>query len=331
MSKRVAVIGSGSWGTAISHVLGLNGCRVSLWSHNPAIPEVVNAQHSNPLYLTGVSLPNVVCTTSYREALNGVESVVVATPSKAARTVAENILPLIDFETPVVILSKGFEMTTGLLMSDVYADVLGNTRRVAVLSGPNHAEDVGGNLPAATVVASSNKNISGYFQDLFTNCLFRVYTSDDVAGVEICGGAKNVIAIACGMLHGLGLGDSAGSSLLARGLAEISRLVIAYGGKEKTCMGLAGVGDLVATCSSRHSRNRALGEFLAAGKTLADFESETHMIAEGAAACKVVTELAARKGIDMPIAEAVSAVLWDGAKPDEMIEQLMRRPLRAEF
>lgn len=327
---RVAVIGSGSWGTAVTRLLGLKGCEVRLWSYNADTPIYINMEHRNPRYLPGVELPNTVCFNSFADTLEGVDAVVVVCPSSHLREVAEQFASHLDGRTPVVVLSKGVESDTGLTMIGVLEDVLGHKERLACLSGPNHAEEVSREMYAATVVASTNETCAEYFQELFTTPYFRVYTSRDPIGVEICAASKNIVAIANGMCVAMELGDNASAALITRGLAEITRLVTALGGDALTCMGLAGMGDLVVTCSSPHSRNRSLGELLVRGGTLEEFQKKTHMVAEGAVACRTVTDLARRLHVEMPIAETVRKVLWEGLKPQDAVKLLYDRPSKAE-
>ena len=327
---RVAVVGSGSWGTAVTRLLGHKGHEVQLWSYSKDVPAYIAEHHRNPRYLTDVELPNTTCSNSFAEVLAGAEAVVVVCPSRNMREVAAQMAPHLDARTPVVVLSKGVEADTGLTMIGVLEDVLGHKERLACLSGPNHAEEVSHEMYAATVVASTNETCAEYFQDLFTTPYFRVYTSRDPIGVEVCGAAKNIVAIANGMCVSMELGDNASAALITRGLAEISRLVCALGGDAPTCQGLAGMGDLVVTCGSPHSRNRSLGELLVKGGTLQQFEQETHMVAEGAIACLTVTDLARTLHVEMPIAEAVRKVLWEGLSPRKAVDLLYGRPSKAE-
>ena len=328
--RKIALIGAGSWGTAIAHLLGAKGKSVSMWAHSESTAQAINATHKNPKYLTDVELENVYATSSYEEALADAEALIMVCPSSYLRQTATESAAYVSSRLPVIVLSKGIEERTGNTMVDVLEDVLGHAERLACLSGPNHAEEVSRNLPAATVVASSNSECADYFQKLFSAPAFRVYTSDDVVGVEICAASKNIIAIANGMSCAMDLGDNASASLMTRGLAEVTRLVVALGGDSRTCLGLAGVGDLIATCSSVHSRNRALGELLVAGGTLEQFERQTHMVAEGAVACKTVTELSDRIGVEMPIAQAVRRVLWEGLDPRSIVDEFFDRPQKAE-
>lgn len=330
MSK-VAVIGSGSWGTAIARLLGLKGIGVALWSHSADTPAVINETHKNPRYLKDVELKGVWCTNSYEVACTGAQSVVIVTPSSAVRQCAQEIKPFIDERCPVVVLSKGIEADTGNTMVDILIEELGGSERIAVLSGPNHAEEISRELPAATCVACTYEKTALYFQELFSTDYLRVYTSTDVIGVEVCAAAKNIVAIANGMCEALGLGDNASASLITRGCMEMSRLANAMGGNSQTCMGLAGMGDLIATCTSKHSRNRTLGEMLAQGKTLKDFEERMHQIAEGAVACKTVTDEARRRGVEMPIAEVMRRVLWEDLPAQEALRSLLKRPNVKEF
>jgi glycerol-3-phosphate dehydrogenase (NAD(P)+) len=234
-------------------------------------------------------------------------------------------------DLPIVILSKGVENGTLMLMTEVLEDVLGNRERLAGLSGPNHAEEVGKGVPSATVVAAYDPNVGRLFQDLFTTRFFRVYTNPDVVGVELCGASKNVIAVAAGMSDGLGYGDNTKATLMTRGLAEMGRLGSAMGANPLTYMGLAGVGDLIATCTSKNSRNRALGEFIGRGGTLEGWSAQTSMVAEGAFACVAVEELGKRLGIEMPLTRQVRAVLYEGLSLAEGEDALLGREASEEL
>lgn len=330
-TRTVAIIGSGSWGTAIARLLGLKGVHVQLWSHSADTPPAINSEHRNPRYLRDAELPNVWCTNSYEEACAGAESVVIVTPSSSMRQTARELAPFVGPRTPVIVLSKGIEAGTGYTMADVLVEELGGAERVAVLSGPNHAEEVSRELPAATCVACVHERCALYFQELFSTDYLRVYTTTDVIGVEVCAAAKNIVAIANGMVGAMGLGDNASASLITRGCMEMSRLATAMGGNSQTCMGLAGMGDLIATCTSQHSRNRTLGEMLAQGKTLKDFEERMHQIAEGAIACRTVTDAARARGVEMPIAEVMRRVLWEDLPAQDALHCLLSRPNKPEF
>ncbi len=310
---RIAVIGAGSWGTAVSWLLGGKGHEVSLWSREPEIAEGINADHRNPLYLPEVVLSDSVRASSdFDRALAGAEAVVMVTPSVGVRETAENMRPHLGSDVPVVILSKGVEGGTNLLMTEVLTDVLGNRQRIAGLSGPNHAEEVSKGIPSATVVAAYEPAVGELFQDIFMTPFFRVYTNPDVVGVELCGASKNVVAIAAGMCDGLGYGDNTKATLMTRGLAEMTRLGRRLGANPMTYMGLAGMGDLIVTCTSRHSRNRGFGESVAKGGSLQEYVDRTHMVVEGAVACVTVDELATREGLELPITRQVRAILYEG-------------------
>ena len=255
----------------------------------------------------------------------------IVVPSSTLRETAQAIASLVSDTLPVIICSKGVEAKTGMVGVEIFEDVLGNASRLAALSGPNHAEEVILGTPSATVIASANEQTTQLFQELFATFSFRTYASTDVLGVELCAAFKNVIAIATGCAYGLGYGDNTAAMLQTRGLAEMSRLVTACGGQALTCMGLAGTGDMIVTCMSRHSRNRRLGEMIAQGKTLDDFTAETHMVAEGAVACKTLGELAAKVGVELPITDIVRRVVWEDFDPRLVSDRLLDRPLKPEF
>lgn len=329
---KIAVIGAGSWGTALSSVLAANGHNVSLWARNPQVVSAINKDHVNPRYLSDSRLsPSIVATTSYRDALRNAKAVAVVTPSKLLRGVAQALDGIVCDGFPLVICSKGVEEGSGMLPTRIFRDELGEACSLAVLSGPNHAEEVIRAMPSGTVVASDDAETAALFQTLFANDTFRVYTSDDVTGVELCAAFKNVIAIAVGLSYGLGYGDNTAAMLMTRGLAEMSRLVECCGGQPLTCLGLAGAGDLIVTCTSQHSRNRRFGEMLARGGTLQSFTDETHMVAEGAYACRSLDVLSRTYGVELPITDVVRSVVWDGADPRVLAQALAARPLKPEF
>ena len=274
---------------------------------------------------------NIVATTSYRDALLRAKAAVIVTPSNLLRGVARAIGDVVDDDFPIIICSKGVEADSGYLPVGVFESELGNRDRLAVLSGPNHAEEVIKGKPAGTVIASSGEDTAVLFRDLFASPTFRAYTSDDVTGVELCAAFKNVIAIAVGVAYGLGYGDNTAAMLMTRGLAEMSRLVVKCGGQAITCMGLAGAGDLIATCTSEHSRNRSFGVELARGGTLDEYRERTHMVVEGALACKTLQTLSEAYGVELPITEVVRGVVWEGADPNAAARDLFARPLTTEF
>ncbi|MEG0217571.1 MAG: NAD(P)H-dependent glycerol-3-phosphate dehydrogenase [Raoultibacter sp.] len=329
---KIAVIGAGSWGTALAQTLAGNGHNVGLWARKPEVVAAINADHVNPRYLSDVALsPAIVATTSYKDALFNARAVVVVTPSNLMRGVARAFADCIDATLPIIICSKGVEEESGLLPIEVFEAEVGGADRLAVLSGPNHAEEVIKGIPSATVIASQSEATAAFFQELFAADTFRTYVSDDVCGVELCAAFKNIIAIAVGLSYGLGYGDNTAALLMTRGIAEMSRLVQAIGGRAITCMGLAGTGDLIATCTSEHSRNRRFGQMLAGGKTLDDFKAETHMVVEGALACRTIQTLADQYKVELPITQVVRSVVWEGCDMKRAAADLAGRPLTTEF
>ncbi len=330
--RRVAVIGAGSWGTAFSGLVAKNCDEVRLWCRRDELAQSINATRANPRYLAGYELaPNVTATSSLDEAVDAAQLVVLAVPSTHLRDVCHNLAPVLDEGAAVITLTKGVEPGSGLLMSEVAASELGNPGRMLALSGPNHAEEVCRSMYSAAVLAGENAALAERMRALVANPEFRVYVSDDVRGVETCGAVKNVIAIACGMAVGMGLGDNTLALIMTRGIAEVGRVVCATGGDPMTCMGLAGMGDLVATCTSEHSRNRRFGEAFAKGVTLDEFESGSHMVVEGAHACISVRELAAKHGVEVPITEAVWSLVHNGADPHAVARALADREPTREF
>ena len=331
-AQRIGVVGSGSWGTAITGLIAPHAKQVVVWSYERDVARGINEHHRNPHQLTDYVLSDrVIATTSLEELAEGAEAVVLAVPSAFLRGVCAQLSPYLEQDVPVLILSKGVERNTGCLMADVVEQELGNGQRIAVLSGPNHAEEISKGTISAAVVASQNDEVSSYFQKLLVCPAFRVYVTDDVRGVEVCAAAKNVIALACGVAVALGAGDNTLAALMTRGLAEISRLATACGADPLTCMGLAGMGDLVVTCTSRHSRNRTFGEAFVAGESLQAYERRTGMVVEGAEAAVSLFELAQRKGVEAPITKAVYQILYDGLPLAEAIDALLGRLPHDEF
>ena len=329
---RIAVIGAGSWGTALAQVLAGNGHDVGLWARKPEVAAAINADHRNPRYLSDVVLSErIAATSSHEEVLEGACAAVIVTPSSIMRDVADRLAGLVGEDFPVIVCSKGVEEGSGLLPVEVFEAEMGNTTRLAVLSGPNFAAEVIRGIPSGTVVASPDAGTAAFFQELFASDAFRTYASDDVIGVELCAAFKNVIAIAVGVSYGIGFGDNTAAMLMTRGIAEMSRLVVRCGGQALTCMGLAGTGDLVATCTSEHSRNRRFGKLLAEGGTLEEFTERTHMVVEGALACRTLKTLADAYGVELPITDVVRSVVWEGADPRDVAKTLTSRPLTTEF
>jgi glycerol-3-phosphate dehydrogenase (NAD(P)+) len=323
---QVAVVGAGSWGTAVARLLGDAGVDVRLWARSGEVVQAIAATRKNPCYLTDVSLPgSVTATADLEAAVADAEVIVVATPSHAVRDASRAFAPFMSSTALCVSLAKGLERDTLLRMTEVIGQEIGDPTRAAALSGPNHAEEVSRGIPSTTVVSAERDEVAAELQDLFTTPSFRVYTNPDLVGVELAGASKNVIAVAAGMSDGLGYGDNTKASLMTRGLAEMTRLGREMGANPLTYMGLAGMGDLIATCTSRHSRNRGLGELVAHGGTMDDYYEQTHMVAEGARSAVAVDDLAARMGLELPITHQVRAILYEGASCERAVEMLMTR------
>ena len=332
MSHKIAVIGSGTWGTAACGLLAPHVDEVMLYARRESVAQGICETHRNPQHLPNLQLPhNVRATSSLEAAFAGATEAVWAVPSAFLRSTCVQARPYVDPNLPMLVLTKGIEPGTGLLMVDLVGEVLGNTTRIAALSGPNHAEEIAEGKVSAAVIAASDEAIAERFQRLFVSTAFRAYATSDLVGVEVCGAAKNVIAIAAGMTMGLDAGDNTLAVLMTRGLAEIGRIAAACGGDPLTCMGLAGMGDLVVTCTSRHSRNRAFGIAFASGESLASYEQRTGMVVEGAQAALSVWELAHKVGGEAPITEAVHAVLYESQGLEEAIDGLLGRRPHEEF
>ena len=332
VSRKIAVIGSGTWGTAACGLLAPHVDEVMLYARRASVAQGICETHRNPQHLPNLQLPhNVRATSSLEEAFAGATEAVWAVPSAFLRSTCVQARPYVDPNLPMLVLTKGIEPGTGLLMVDLVGEVLGNTARIAALSGPNHAEEIAEGKVSAAVIAASDEAIAERFQRLFVSTAFRAYATSDLVGVEVCGAAKNVIAIAAGMTMGLDAGDNTLAVLMTRGLAEIGRIAAACGGDPLTCMGLAGMGDLVVTCTSRHSRNRAFGIAFASGESLASYEQRTGMVVEGAQAALSVWELAHKLGVEAPITEAVHAVLYESQGLEEAIDGLLGRRPHEEF
>ena len=330
---RVAVVGAGSWGTTVAALVAAHASTV-LWVRGSELAETISSTHENPQYLPGVELPaELRATASLEEACAGADVVVVGVPSHGFRAVLTDAVPFIEGDASVISLSKGVEQGTNLRMTEVVAEVLSghDSGRVGVLSGPNLAKEVAAGQPTATVVAVTDDAVAAQLQQLFMSPTFRVYTNPDVIGCEIAGALKNVLAIGAGMAHGLDYGDNTKAALITRGLAELARLGVALGGDPLTFAGLAGMGDLIATCSSPQSRNRHVGVELGRGRTLDEIVAEMNMVAEGVKTTAAVLDLAAREKVEMPLAEFVGRVLYEGARPADLVPELMGRRAKPEL
>ena len=330
MSDRVAVIGAGSWGTAVATIIGASH-PASLWVRSPELAATVRKTGENATYLPGVAMPDgLLVTASLAEALEGAQIVFMAVPSHGFRDVLTGVEPFAGEVAAVVSLAKGIENGTNLRMSEVVADVLPGVP-AGVLTGPNLAGEVAHGHPAACVVALPDEALAERVQALVHTRTFRTYTGTDVVGCEIAGATKNVMAIAAGISDGLGLGDNTRAVLITRGLAELGRLGVTLGGKVLTFGGLAGVGDLVATCASPKSRNRTVGFALGEGQSLEEIVSGMHMVAEGVKSAGPLVGLARAAGVEMPIAEQVDAIVEGRCSPSEALMSLMGRPSRPEW
>ena len=313
MEKNIAVIGAGAWGTTLAVLLGKKGCQVKLWVHAPEQASRLKKERENKIFLPGVPFPNSLSLThKIEEAISGAELIVLAVPSQFVRETCQKIKPYFDKNAIVVNVAKGLENTTLKRMSEVVKEVLPTMDKYVVLSGPNHAEEVSREIPTATVIASTNQDILKTVEGIFSTPYFKVYPLDDVPGLEICGAYKNVVALAVGICRGLGLGDNAVGSILTFGLTEMNALGRHYGAKQATCYGLAGVGDLVATCTSKHSRNRTAGQLIAQGKTIGQLHEELKgKIAEGIYTVKAVFEISQKHQLDMPLTAQIYKVLYE--------------------
>ena len=330
---RASVIGGGSWGTAFARLLVNAGVIAELVCRRPEQAEAINRDHRNPDYLSDIGLPaELVASTFDSNSIRLADLVVMAIPSKAFREVINRFAGVIRPEAPVLSLAKGLEPETYKRMSQVLAAELPAPAagRIAVLSGPNHAEEVALDIPSASTVAASDIGLAKSIQKLVSTPSFRVYVNPDIIGVELCGATKNVIALAAGMSDGLGFGDNTKASLITRGLAEMARLGEKSGADPRTYSGLAGMGDLIATCTSRHSRNRRAGELITQGKTAEEAEKEMGMVAEGLSSARAVLELAWQYELDMPITEQVCEVIYEGKNVLLAVAELMGREPKEE-
>lgn len=331
--RRVAVLGAGSWGTAFAKVMGDAGRDVVLWARRPEVAAAINDKHVNTDYMPGIVLPDkVTATTNASAALDGADAVVLAVPSQTLRANLEGWRGLLPAGSTLVSLAKGVELGTLKRMSEVIVEIAGVAPdHVAVVSGPNLAREIAAEEPTTTVIACADHDRAVALQHACTTGYFKSYTNTDVIGCELGGAGKNVIALACGMAAGMGYGHNTLASLITRGLAETARLGVALGADPLTFAGLAGLGDLVATCSSPLSRNRTFGERLGRGESLAQAEEANHgQVAEGVKSCTSICELGLRHDVELPIADAVRRVCHEGLSPAEMGKELITRAPRPE-
>lgn len=327
---KICIVGDGGWGTALGLLMLSNGYKVTMWGPFEDYLEEIRRTGENSRYLAGLKIPpELEWTSDAARAAKGADLVVLATPSHFYKSVCEKFAGLIPPQADVVSVAKGFCKETGARLTATAAKVLG-LKSVAALSGPSHAEEVSRNVPTAVVVASGDIEQAKRIQEIVSGPFFRIYTSDDPVGVELGGAVKNVIALAVGMSDGMGFGDNSRAALITRGLAEMARLGTALGGKPETFSGLSGIGDLVVTCTSRHSRNRGVGERLGRGETLPAITADMKQVAEGVWNCPLVVDLAKTKGIEMPICETVQQVLDGKMAPRDAVTMLMGRDSKHE-
>jgi glycerol-3-phosphate dehydrogenase (NAD(P)+) len=331
VTDRIAVLGAGAWGTTVARLLAARGHPVTLWAHRPGVAAELAGARENRRYLPGRGFPESLSVTGDDEALaDGGRLVVLAVPSAHARASLRRVAPHLSVGTPVLSVVKGIEAATHARISEIVTDEAPD-RPVAALSGPNLAADVADGRPAGSVVASTDAELAAELAELLGSDRFRVYTNPDLVGVELAGALKNVIALAAGMVDGLQLGDSGKAAIITRGLAEITRLGVAAGADARTFAGLAGVGDLIATCMSQLSRNRRAGELLAANRSWDEVAAQLGGVAEGESTVTGALDLASRHCVEMPIAEQVDAVIHGGRPPLEALATLMARSQKDEL
>ena len=328
--SNIAVIGAGSWGTALALTLDYNKHNVRLWSNEADHVKYLQEHKENTPFLPGIPLPeSIACTGSLAEAVEGADGVVMVVPSHAVASVARQLVGLIPQQAVIISAAKGFDPETHLRMSEILVDIFPENK-VAVFSGPSHAEEVCVKKPTAIVAASADKATALWVQRLFSNDFLRVYTNDDVLGVELGGAMKNIIALGCGMCYGYGFGDNTEAAVLTRGLAEITRLGVAMGAEAATFSGLAGIGDLVVTCGSLHSRNRRAGTMLGQGKSLDYVLDNMGMVVEGINATKIGYALAKKYDVELPITEMIYQVLYEDYDINAVLEKMMSRGFKDE-
>mgnify|MGYP005802142747 FL=1 len=326
----VGVLGAGSWGTALSVLLSDNGHQVTVWSIDENEVKMLNEKREHELKLPGVKLPDdMVITGDLESAIKGKDFLVLAVPSPFTRSTAQKMSPFVAEGQIIVDVAKGIEESTLMTLSRQIEQEIPQAD-VAVLSGPSHAEEVGRRLPTTCVVGAKTKKTAEYLQSMFISNVFRVYTSPDILGIELGGSLKNVIALAAGIADGLGYGDNTKAALITRGIAEIARLGVKMGGKIETFTGLTGIGDLIVTCASVHSRNRKAGYLIGQGMSMQEAMDEVKMVVEGVYSAKAAAKLAQKYEVSMPIVDEVNAVLFEGKSPAEAVNDLMMRESRSE-
>ena len=333
MTARIAVLGGGSWGTSLANVLAANGAEVRIWARDPAVAAQIDTESRNDKYLPGVDLESSIeASSELAPVLESASMVLYVSPSQAIRAVLQEVRPLLDGEPLIVSASKGIELDSGLRMSQVVGEVLGQKfgERTTVVSGPSFATELARRLPTAITAASLDEENARQVQEVLQSEYLRVYTQTDVIGTELGGSLKNIIALASGISDGLGLGNNARAALLTRGLAEIVRLTTRLGGHEATLSGLAGIGDLVLTCTGDLSRNRQVGLAVGRGKPLAEVLAGMQQVAEGVLTTKATRDLARTQEVEMPIVDAAYAILFEEVPPQQVLAELMARAPKPE-
>ncbi len=329
--EKIGIIGAGSWGTALSKVVADNGHEVTVWSIVESEIEMLKAEHEHKDKLPGVKLPEqIVYTTKIEEAIAGMDVCVLAVPSPFTRSTSKMMAPYVKQGQIIVNVAKGVEEKTLMTLSEIIEEEI-PAAEVAVLSGPSHAEEVGRGLPTTVVVGAKYRKTAEYLQGVFMNEVFRVYTSSDMLGIELGGALKNVIALAAGIADGLGCGDNTKAALITRGIAEITRLGLVMGGKAETFSGLTGIGDLIVTCASMHSRNRRAGILIGQGKSMEEAMAEVKQVVEGVYSAKAASGLARKYEIEMPIVDKVNEVLFEGLPAKQAMRELMLRDRKNEI
>lgn len=327
--NRVSVIGAGGWGTALANLMATKGCSVTLWGYESDLVRNLRETRVNTPFLPGIRIHDSIAPTAdMAEAVEGAELILVVPPSKGMRGVAKN-LASVKAQGPLVSFTKGIEQGSGLRMSEILREALPENR-IAVLSGPSHAEEVAIGMPTAVVLGCEDAALAGQIQLALNSQTFRVYTSTDVAGIELGGALKNIFAIAAGVSDGLGFGDNSKAALVTRALVELVRLGTALGGRKATFRGLSGIGDLMVTCFSRHSRNRSVGERLGRGETPEQIASSMQMVAEGVPTALSAYECARSHGVETPVIDAVHGLLYNGKSPREVLVEILSREPKPE-
>ncbi len=328
--QTIGVIGAGAWGTALAQIFSRNGRDVTIWAREPEVVAAINVQHENPVFLPGLPLDeSLKATDSLTEAAEK-DILLMVTPAQHLRATLENLKGSIAEGKPVVICSKGIELKSGLLLSQAAEEVAPDVS-IAIMSGPTFAREMAQGLPGAVTIAASDSDVAQELQEALGVKRFRPYITDDVVGTQLGGAIKNVVAIACGIVYGRKMGESARAALLTRGVAEIARLGVAMGAQKETLLGMCGIGDLMLTCSSVQSRNFSLGAALGEGKTLEEILGPRKAVTEGVHTAKAALELAGKHAVDMPITEAVNKCLNEGVSVEDAIEEMLNRPFSYEI